>query len=95
MTSWTHLEVITELLVEGFFGTELVFSIVLMSAFLLLFTAQLDMRYGFAYTLPLVGAFAAGGLLGAELWVLNLFLMILGTVYAFVILRLTGNITTG
>jgi hypothetical protein len=94
MTAWSDLKIINELLITGFFGNELVLSIVLIGVFLLLFTVQLDLRYGLAYTLPLVGAFAVGGLLGAQVWVLNLFLMVLGTLYSFVVLRLTSNVPT-
>lgn len=91
MTAWSDFAVVQELLVVGFFGTELFLSLTIIGGFLLLFTTLTNLRYAAGFVLPALGGFAVGGWLGAELWVLNSFLLLLGLLYAFIILRLTGN----
>ena len=91
MTAWTDFQVIQELLVTGFFGTEAILSGVLFFGFFIMFAVRLDIRQATVLTLPLLGGFAVGGWLGANVWVLNLLLMVIGLMYAAVVMRLTGN----
>ena len=92
MTQWSDLQIIEELLVVGFFGSETILSLFLLVGFGLLFVALTNFRYALGFLLPAVGGFVVGGWLGAVPWVLNSYLLLLGLVYAFVILRITGNV---
>lgn len=91
MTQWSDLQIIQELLVVGFFGSDAILSLFLLAGFSLLFVALTNFRYALGFILPAAGAFVVGGWLGASPWVLNSFLLLLGLLYAFVILRITGN----
>lgn len=91
MTQWSDLEIIQELLVVGFFGSDAILSLFLLVGFGLLFMALTNFRYALGFILPAGGAFVVSGWLGASPWILNSFLLLLGLLYAFVILRITGN----
>lgn len=91
MTQWSDFKIIQELLVSGFFGTEAVLSSVIFVAMFIMFTVRLDLKQAVVFMLPLVGGFAIGGWLGANVWALNLLLIVVGLIYASIVLRLTGN----
>jgi len=91
MTSWAAFESVQELLVTGFFGSEIIFSVAIVFAVFVVLMVKLDVKQAAVLILPLLGGLTVGGWLGANVWALNLLLMVVGLIYASVILRLTGN----
>lgn len=91
MTQWSDLQIIQELLVVNFFGSDAILSLFLLAGFGLILIELTNFRYALGFILAAGGAFVVGGWLGASPWILNSFLLLLGLLYAFVILRITGN----
>lgn len=91
MTAWSDFKIVQELLVSGFFGSEALLSAAIFFGIFIMFSSRLDIRQATVLTLPLLGGFAIGGWLGANVWALNLLLMVVGLIYATVVMKMTQN----
>lgn len=89
MTDWSALVIFRDILITYYFGSPVIFYVSLVAFFLLaLVIAGLDMRMALIFSLPLVGAFAVYGVFGAYTWIGNAFLLVIGILYAYILIEL-------
>jgi hypothetical protein len=91
MASWTIFNDLLDVLVTYFFGSVTLFSVTLLAFMLVLFLAVgMPVRYAFPSILPLAAGLSLAGFFGAEGWIINLILIVVGLIYAYTVIRLTS-----
>jgi hypothetical protein len=93
MTSWSDLAVISESLIQGYFGSYAALSIAVYFGFLLLYSySGVPLNVAFAVLTPMFAVFATVGWLGASAWVVGLSLILLALIAAPVLIKVyTGR----
>ena len=89
MTDWSALNIIKDTLITFYFGSPVAFYSSIVVLFLLaLIIAGLDLRMALVFSLPLIAAFSIFGIFGIYTWVFNLMLLIIGIIYAFILIQM-------
>ena len=92
MTDWTAFNLIRDNAVAHFFGDYVTLAFVLTALFIIILVgAGIDFRYAIVFSLPIVGGFAAIGYFGSFGWIVNAFLIVIGLIYGFVLIRMYGG----
>lgn len=85
---WTAFDLLTGNLVNYYFGTEMALGLGVLFLFLLvLLGGGVEFKYSIFLVLPLLGAYAIGGLLGVNVWVLHVGIIIGGIIYSSAIIK--------
>jgi len=92
MASWSDLGVISEKLVQGYFGSYVALSIALYFGFLMLYAySGVPLTVAFTVLTPLFAVFASAGWLGANQWIVGLSLILLALIAAPILIRIYGG----
>lgn len=86
--AWVDLNLISDNLIAYFFSTQLFLALAVLFFFLtLLVGSGIDFKISLLTMLPLVAAYAVGGVLGANTWILHVSIMIAGFVYTSALVK--------
>ena len=89
MTDWSALEIFRDILINYYFGSPITFYSSLIAFFILaLLLAGLDVKLAIVFSFPLIAAFTLYGVFGAYTWIGNGFLVIIGIIYAYILIQL-------
>lgn len=85
---WSALSLISDNLILYFFGTQLALAIgVLLFFLVLLVSSGIGFNYSVLMLLPLLASYAVGGVLGVNVWILNVGIIIAGIVYTSALIK--------
>lgn len=89
MSGWELLVPLRDILIQYYFGSDVLFYSTVIIGLLILFTvAGLDIRFSMALMLPLVAAFVLDGVFMQFGWILNFALLLVAVVYAYAIIKI-------
>jgi hypothetical protein len=89
MTDWTAFNMVFENSITYFFSDYTIFALVMSLLFLIIMVGVgMEFKHAMVFTLPIVGGFAAYGLLGNISWIVDIVLIIVGLIYAIALIKL-------
>jgi hypothetical protein len=92
MTDWTIFTALYDILIQYYFGSSIVLASVILLVMLIGFLSLgVPLRYVAAFLIPLAGGLTLGSWFGTAEWVLNVFLIVVGILYSYSIIKMTSG----
>lgn len=89
--TWNDLNLISDNLVEYFFGTQLALAIGVLSFFYtVMIGSGIDFRVATVSMLPLLAGYTIGGVFGANVWILHVAIIIVGFIYTSALIKIVS-----
>lgn len=90
--SFVAIELVRDNLINYVFGSELIFALAIVFVLMVfLLSARVNPLWAFTIIVPLFVSLVGAGYFGADIWVKSAVMVVLASVWAFVLWRLMGE----